>query len=257
MVCLANKEMLVNTNCAIPAVMEYIKQQVSSIALQPREFIDLASETGDMVFDLSNKGRDSARRYLEPRQVLLLVKGTYLRDPAATSGGNSANASTDEQFLQQLQQQQQQQFASGHVSSSGAVSAVPIAQYVSLYTDVPDKVKQSLLNPKRKKAIVDHNQQPGLEHKEDRKQNQFLNTQAKMAASGAGAFSGSSSTDTSKQDVGKGSHESTAGRNAAGKSSGANGGKDGSATAKADTKAKSDKQVKIDTAAKPAAAKKK
>ncbi len=66
--------MLVNTNCLAPVLLQYLAK-VSGLEdqLGPKEQLDLASETGEII-DLPSRGRDYARRYLEPRTSYILVK---------------------------------------------------------------------------------------------------------------------------------------------------------------------------------------
>jgi hypothetical protein len=57
------QEILVNANCVIPQLLDYLKERCA-IELSDKESLDLVSENGEIIYDLPNKGKEYAKRFL-------------------------------------------------------------------------------------------------------------------------------------------------------------------------------------------------
>ena len=71
---IVNQELIVNTNCLTPVLLDYIKKACGYEGiLGNKEYLDLASETGE-IMDLGSKGREYAKKFLDARASYILIK---------------------------------------------------------------------------------------------------------------------------------------------------------------------------------------
>jgi superfamily II helicase len=74
------KEIIVNSNCLIPILLDYIKSEFGLDGIiSDKEALDLCTESGEVI-DLMNKGKEYAKKFLEPKNTYLLVKAIYEND---------------------------------------------------------------------------------------------------------------------------------------------------------------------------------
>ena len=63
-----------NTNCLAPVVLDFLRKACDlESSLTAKEYLDLASETGEII-DLAGKGKEYAKRFLDTRGCYLLIK---------------------------------------------------------------------------------------------------------------------------------------------------------------------------------------